>query len=195
MLSLPRVEEVIKSILINVKNLLSDACEWASHYEKLSSSEEILNNLEEIQTIIGKLFAEFSPKIEEEEKPPEIVTPQLQQPELQQQQPLQQATEEISETAKVKFPTLEAQLESKIVPPFDAVLNVLKPGARGDDVAETLEKIKMDLGEMIGGVHPVFFKMTKVIAKIRRKRALTQEDINDLKRLAYEWSIQSGLTT
>ena len=195
MLSLPRVEEVIKSILINVKNLLSDACEWASHYEKLSSSEEILNNLEEIQTIIGKLFAEFSPKVKEEEKSPEIVTLQPQQPELQQQQPLQQATEEISETAKVEFPSLEAQLESKIVPPFDAVLNVLKPGVRGDDVAETLEKIKMDLGEMIGGVHPIFFKMTKVIAKIRRKRALTQEDINDLKRLAYEWSIQSGLTT
>ena len=189
MLFLPRVEEVVKSILVNVKNLLSDAYEWASHYEKLSSSEEILNNLEEIKTIIGKLFAEFSSKVEEEEKPPEIVT--LQPP----QQSLQQTTEEISETAKVEFPSLEAQLESKIVPPFDAVLNVLKPGARGGDVAETLEKIKMDLGEMIGGVHPVFFKMTKVIAKIRRKRALTQEDINDLKRLAYEWSIQSGLTT
>ena len=192
---MPRVEEVVKSILVNVKNLLSDAYEWASQYENLSSSEEILNNLEEIQTIIGKLFAEFSPKVEEEEKSPEIVTLQPQQPELQQQQPLQQATEEISETVKVKFPTLEAQLESKIVHPFDAILDVLKPGVRGDDVAETLEKIKMDLGEMIGGVHPIFFKMTKVIAKIRRKRTLTQEDINDLKRLAYEWSIQSGLTT
>jgi len=73
-LFLPRVEEVVKSILVNVKNLLSDAYEWTSHYEKLSSSEEILNNLEEIKTIIGKLFAEFSSKVEEEEKPPEIVT-------------------------------------------------------------------------------------------------------------------------
>jgi len=194
-LSLPRVEEVIKSILVNVKNLLSDAYEWASHYENLSSSEEILNNLEEIQTIIGKLFAEFSPKVEEETS--EMVTPQPQPQQLepQQQQPLQQTTEETPETMKVKSPSLEIQLESKIVPPFDAVLNVLKPGVRGDDVAETLEKIKMDLGEMIGGVHPIFFKMTKVIAKIRRKRALTQDDVNDLKRLAYEWSIQSGLTT
>jgi len=192
-LSLPRVEEVIKSILVNVKNLLSDAYEWASHYENLSSSEEILNNLEEIQTIIGKLFAEFSPKVEEETS--EMVTLQPQQLELQQQQPLQQTTEETPETMKVKSPSLEIQLESKIVPPFDAVLNVLKPGVRGDDVAETLEKIKMDLGEMIGGVHPIFFKMTKVIAKIRRKRTLTQDDVNDLKRLAYEWSIQSGLTT
>ena len=40
---MPRVEKVVKSILTNVKNLLADAYNWASQYEKLSSSEEILN--------------------------------------------------------------------------------------------------------------------------------------------------------
>ena len=182
MLSLPKVEEVVKSILTNVKNLLADVHDWTSQYEKLSSSEEILNELEEIQEIVGKIFAAFSPKLREE-KP--LGTPPQQQ----------QIVEEKSETVKVEKPFLETKLESKIVPPFDMILNVLKPGVSGAEVAETLERIKMDLGERIGGLHPLFFKMTKVIARIRRKRALTQEDIYDLKQLAYQWSIQSGLTT
>jgi len=187
-LFLPRVEEVIRSILTNVRNLLSDAYEWVNQYENLSSSQEVLNELEKVHEIIGRLFNVFSPKIEEEK----TSKAEFSQPPLQ---PARQVIEEKVETTKVEGPFLEAQLESKIVPPFDTLLNVLKPGARGDDIAETLEKIKMDLGEKIGGVHPVFFKMTKAIATIRRKRTLTQEDVNDLKRLAYEWTVQSGLTT
>lgn len=178
---MPKVEEVVKSILTNVKNLLADVHDWTSQYKKLSSSEEILNELEEIQEIVGKIFAAFSPKLQEE-KPFETL-------------PQQQIVEEKLETVKVEKPVLETKLESKIVPPFDMILNVLKPGASGAEVAETLERIKIDLGERIEGLHPLFFKMTKVIARIRRKRTLTQEDIYDLKQLAYQWSIRSGLTT
>jgi len=182
-LSLPRVEEVVKSILTNIKNLLADIHGWTSQYEKPSSSEEILNELEEIQEIVGKIFTMFSPKIQEEKL--QEAAPKLRE----------QKVEEKPETVKVEKSFLETELESKIVPPFDMILNVLKPGVNGAEVAETLERIKMDLGERIGGLHPLFFKMTKVIARIRRKRALTQEDVYDLKQLAYQWSIQSGLTT
>ncbi len=179
---MPRIEDVIKSVLMSVKNLLGDVYDWTSQYESLPNREEILNELNEIKYITDRIFTTLSPPIQEpsEEK---IVEPS---PSSVEEKP--------PELMHVEKPFLEVRLEDEITPPFDMVLDVLKPGIEGAEVAETLEKVKTALGEKIKGLHPVFFKMTKAIAMIRRKSKLTQQDIDDLKQLVYQWSIQTKST-
>lgn len=179
---MPRIEDLIKSVLMSVKNLLGDVYDWASQYESLSNREEILNELNEIQYITGKIFTTLSPPVQ---KSPQEETVEV---------PLPPVEEEPSKTMHVEKPFLEVRLEDEVTPPFDMVLDVLKPGVEGVEVAETLEKVKSALSEKIRGLHPVFFKMTKTIAMIRRKSKLTQQDIDDLKQLVYQWSIQAKST-
>lgn len=179
---MPRIEDVIKSVLMSVKNLLGDVYDWTSQYESLTSREEILNELNEIQYITGRIFATLSPTVQEPSQEETVKS----SPSSMEGKP--------SETMHVEKPFLEVRLEDEITPPFDMVLDVLKPGVEGSEVAEILEKVKTALSEKIRGLHPIFFKMTKAIAMIRRKSKLTQQDIDDLKQLVYQWSIQARST-